>query len=166
MVKSKSKNNRNIAVTVKETNEKKSQVRVRKDLQQVEVEEECEVVKVEEECEVVKVEEECEVVELEEEAVRHKRRGEVSVVEVEAKVRRVEARPFVARQARGREGEVLSSVQVLGVDLLYRPHLHTILLKTGPVLELLGRALPLAPASLSSVVGSGQVTRTVSTSTT
>lgn len=165
MVKSKSKNNRNVAVTAKETNEKKSQVRVRKDLQQVEVEEECEVVKVEEECEVVKVEEECEVVELEE-AVRPKRRGEVSVVEVEAKVRRVEARPFVARQARGREGEVLSSVQVLGVDLLYRPHLHTILLKTGPVLELLGRALPLAPASLSSVVGSGQVTRTVSTSTT
>ena len=165
MVKSKSKNNRNVAVTAKETNEKKSQVRVRKDLQQVEVEEECEVVKVEEECEVVKVEEECEVVELEE-AVRPKRRGEVSVVEVEAKVRRVEARPFVARQARGREGEVLSSVQVLGVDLLYRPHLHTILLKTGPVLELLGRALPLAPASLSSVVGSGQVTSTVSTSTT
>ena len=125
-----------------------------KDLQQVE---ECEVVKVEEECEVVKVEEECEVVELEEEAaVRPKRRCEVAVVEVEAKVRRVEAGQFVAR---GREGEALSSVQVLGVDLLYRPHLNTILLKTGPVLELLGKALPLAPASLSSVVGSGQVRR-------
>lgn len=117
-----------------------------KDLQQVEEVEECEVVKVEEECEVVELEEEA--------AVRPKRRCEVAVVEVEAKVRRVEAGQLVAR---GREGEALSSVQVLGVDLLYRPHLHTILLKTGPVLELLGKALPLAPASLSSVVGSGQV---------
>jgi len=47
----------------------------------------------------------------------------------------------------------LSSVQVLGVDLLYRsPHTSNILFKTSPVLSLLAKCLPLAENSLNCVV--------------
>lgn len=64
-------------------------------------------------------------------------------------------RPFVASHRRGRDAAAsLSSVQVLGVDLLFRHHSSTILFKTDSVLELLGKSLPLAPHSLRSVVGS------------
>jgi hypothetical protein len=64
---------------------------------------------------------------------------------------------FVASHSRARDQATaaLSSVQVLGVDLFYKPQHHAILFKTDPVLALLGKALPLAPHSLSSVVGPG-----------
>ena len=50
----------------------------------------------------------------------------------------------------------LSSVQVLGVDLLYRPSSSAILFSTDSVLALLGASLPLDQHSLHSVVPGGK----------
>jgi len=111
----------------------------------------------------------CEVIEMGEGGIKGsiKRKSSVDTIERESvsepKIVKTEAaaslksatRPFVASQRRGRDPAAsLSSVQVLGVDLLFRHHSSTILFKTDSVLELLGKSLPLAPHSLRSVVGS------------
>lgn len=92
--------------------------------------------------------EECEVIDISEEISEdcRKRRSESETFpDVKIKMSR---RQEIAKS----KEPPLPSVQVLGVDLLYRHHTSTILFKTAPVLALLAKALPLAQQSLSSVV--------------
>ena len=73
----------------------------------------------------------------------------------DGKVRRV-ADSFEASRRRASVGQQLSSVQVLGVDLLYRPSSSAILFSTDSVLALLAASLPLDQHSLHSVVPGGK----------
>ena len=73
----------------------------------------------------------------------------------DGKVRRV-ADSFEASRRRASLAQQLSSVQVLGVDLLYRPSSSAILFSTDSVLALLAASLPLDQHSLHSVVPGGK----------